>query len=74
MLFIIFLNAPPIPHQLLHHLPVHEGLAAEEVDLYIFPVAGFFAHKIESLFPGLKVHETSRAVVFALSRKAVTAI
>ena len=59
--------------QLLHDLPVHKRLAAEEIHLKVLPVAGIFHQKIQRLLSDLKAHQSAAAVILALLRKAVAA-
>ena len=67
------LQRSAVSYQLLHHLPVHEGLPAKEIHLQIDTVPGICHQKIQCLFPYLKAHQRTSPVVFALSRKAVSA-
>ena len=68
------LDGAGVGHKVLDHLEVHQGLAAEEVHLQVFPGAGVGHQKIERLLADLKRHEGPLAVVFALACKAVGAV
>ena len=67
------LQAPGVGDQVLHHLPVHQGLAAEEVHLQVPAGAGVCHQKVQGLLAHLKGHEGPLALVFALAGKAVGA-
>ena len=63
-----------VSHQLLHHVPVHQGLAPEEVHLQVHPAAGAGDEKVQGLLAHLKGHEGPVPVVVALAGKAVVAV
>ena len=67
-------NAPGVGNQLLYHVKVHQGLAAEEVHLQVLPGAGVGNQKVQGLLAHLKGHERPVSVVFALGGKAVGAV
>ena len=67
------LQGPGIGHQILHHLPVHQGLAAEEIHLQIPSVTGVGHQEVQGLLADLKGHEGPLPLVFALACKAVAA-
>ncbi len=74
------LLGPGIGHQVLHHLPVHQGLAAEEVHLQIRPGPGMGNEKIQGLPAHLEAHEGPaamtgiRSMVVSLAGEAVGAV
>ena len=70
-LMVRLLQRSAVSYQLLHHLPVHEGLPAKEIHLQIDTVPGIFHQKIQRLPAHLKTHQRPSAVVFALPCKAV---
>ena len=70
----LLFHTPGIGHQLLHHVPVHQRLAAKEVHFQIVPGAGIVHQKIQSLLAHFKGHQGSFAVVLALACKAVAAV
>ena len=73
LLVMNFLLLPAVGHQLLHHIPVHEGLAAEEVHLQVPAAAGVGDEEVQGLLAHLKAHEGTLALVLALACKAVLA-
>ena len=64
---------PSIGHQLFHHFPVHQRLAAKKVHFQIVPTAGICNQKIQRLLAHLKTHDTAIAMVFTFFCKAVFA-
>ena len=71
---VLLLDASGIGHQLLHHLPVHKGLSAEEIHFQISPVSGMLDQKIDGPLPHLKGHKGPVSVILALACKAVAAV
>ena len=63
-----------ILHQLLHHVPVHQRLTAEEVHLQIGAAAGVIHQKVQSLLANLKAHQRTVSMVFSLAGEAVGAV
>ena len=63
-----------ILHQLLHHVPVHQRLAAEEVYLQIVTGAGVFNEEIQRPLAHLIAHQGAVAMVLALTGEAVGAV
>ena len=74
MLVMRFLDLTGIRHQLLHHIEVHQRLAAEEIHLQIVPGAGIFDQEVQRPLAHLIAHQRPVAVVLALTGKAVGAI
>ena len=70
----LLLNGPGIGNQLLYHIKVHQGLAAEEVHLQVFPGAGMGNQEVKGLLAHLKGHQRPVSVVLALGGKAVGAV
>ena len=66
-------QAPAVRHQLLHHLPVHQGLASEEVHLQVHPVPGICHQEVQRLFAHLQAHQRPPAMVLPLLCEAVLA-
>ena len=64
---------PSVGHQILDHLPVHQGLAAEEIHLQVPPVPGIGNQEIQGLFSHLVAHQGPASMVLALLREAVAA-
>ena len=60
-----------ILHQLLHHVPVHQRLTAEEVHLQIGAAAGVIHQEVQRLLTNLKAHQRAVAVILALTGEAV---
>ena len=60
-----------ILHQLLHHVPVHQRLTAEEVHLQIGAAAGVIHQEVQRLLTHLKAHQRAVAVILALTGEAV---
>ena len=67
----ILLNGAGIGHQLLDDVPVHEGLAAEEIHFQVVARAGVGDQIVQRLFAHLKGHESPFPVEFALAGKAI---
>ena len=63
-----------IGHHLLNHIPVHQGLAAEEVHLKVSSCAGIFNQKINRTLADLKCHERTFPLIFALTGEAIGAV
>ena len=74
VLVVLLFNASCVSNELLDDVPVHEGLAAEEVNLKVSSRARIFDQKIESLFTDFKAHQRAFALIFALAGKAVGAV
>ena len=74
LLVALGLAAAGVSHQLLHHIPVHQRLAAEEVHLQVDPAARMGNEEIQRLLAHLKAHNGALAVVLALAGKAVLAV
>ena len=73
-LFVVrLLQAASIGHQVLYHLPVHQGLTPEEIHLQIYPAAGVGHQEIQRLFPHLKRHQCPSSVVLPFLREAIPA-
>ena len=68
-----FLQGSAVFHQILHHLPVHKRLPAEEVHLQVHTVPGILHQEVQGLLSHLKAHQGAPAMVFSLPRKAVPA-
>ena len=64
-------KTPAVLHQVLYHLPVHQGLTAEEIHLQIHAVSGIGNQKIQCLFPYFKAHKSTSSMIFSLFCKAV---
>ena len=62
-----------IGHQILYHLPVHQGLSPKEIHLQVDPVPGMLHQKIQGLFPHVKAHQRPSPMVLSLSCKAIPA-
>ena len=73
MLVMKLLLLPSIGDQILHHLPVHKRLPAEEIHFQILPAAGAGNQKIKRLSPHLITHQGAASMVFSFLRKAVPA-
>ena len=70
---VLLLQASAVGHQVLYHLPVHQGLSPEKVHFQVHPVPGTGHQKIQGLFSYLKRHQGTPSVIFPLFRKAVPA-
>ena len=67
------LQGTAVGHQLLHHIPVHQRLSAEEIHLQVNPVSGVGHQEIQGLLSHLVGHKGSSSVVLALLGEAVLA-
>lgn len=67
------LQRTAVLHQLLYHFPVHERLAAEEVNLQIVTVSGIGYQEIQCLLTNLKAHKGTTAMVLAFLCETVFA-
>ena len=74
MLAVLCFRAARIFDEPFHDVPVHQRLAAEEIDFEIAPRTGMFDQKIERPFADLERHHRAFAAVLALTRKAVRAV
>ena len=74
ILVVLLFDAPGVGHQVLHHLEVHQGLAAEEVHLQVPPGAGIFDEEVQGPLAHLKGHHRPLAVVLTLAGEAVGAV
>ena len=74
ILFFLLFDAARIHDELLHDIPIHERLAAEEVHLEIPPCSRIFNEKIERAPTDVKAHQRAVAVKFALTCEAVGAV
>ena len=63
----------PVLHQALHHIPVHQRLAPEEVHLQMLPAARIGDQEIQGLFAHLVAHQSPPSVVLPFLRKAILA-
>ena len=70
----LLLDGPAVIDGLFDDIPVHEGLAAEEVDFEVPPCPGMGHEEVHRLFGHFKAHERPVAVVLALAREAVFAV
>ena len=70
----LLLNTAGVCHQILHHLEVHQRLAAEEVHFQIAAGAGIFHQEVQGALAHLEAHDGPVAVVLALAGEAVGAI
>ena len=70
----LLLHAACIGHQPLHHVEIHQRLAAEEVHLQIVPGAGVIHEEVQCLLAYLIAHQRPVAVVLALTGEAVGAV
>ena len=68
------LPGPGVGHQVLHHLPVHQRLAAEEIHLQVGPIPRVGDEEVQGLLPHLEAHQSPVAVVFPLACEAVGAV
>ena len=74
VLAVLLFHAARVFHQLLDHVPVHQRLAAEEVDLQVAALAGMLDKEIQRALAHLKAHQRAVAVVLALAGEAVGAV
>ena len=68
------LLAAGVGHQVLDHLPVHQGFPPEEVHLQVHPGAGVLDEEVQGLLAHLEGHQGPVPVVPALGGKAVLAV
>ena len=74
LLVVDGLLGPGIGHQVLDHLPVHQGLAPEEVHLQVHPATRAGNEKVQGLLAHGKGHQPPVPVVVPLAGKAVVAV
>ena len=74
LLVVGLLQAAAVGHQLLDHVPVHQGLTAEEVHFQIPALAAVGHQKVQRLLAHLEAHQGTLAVVVALAGEAVFAV
>ena len=74
VLALFLLDGPGVGHQALHHVEVHQRLAAEEVHLQVAPGAGIFDQEIQRPLAHLEAHHGPLAVILALAGEAVGAV
>ena len=72
-LVVFFLLRADIIDRLLHHMVIHQRLAAEEIDLAMFTRTGMRDQKINRPTRRIKTHQLAPFTVTALARKAVAA-
>ena len=60
-----------VSHQLLHHFPVHQRLAAKKVHFQIVPAAGIRNQKIQRLLTHFIAHDAAITMVLAFLGKTV---
>ena len=70
---MLFFDRPRVFYKSLPHVEIQKRLAAEKVDLEVFPGPGVFDKKIERAFARFKAHKRAFAVISALTGKAVCA-
>ena len=68
---MLLLDGSCIENQIFHHLPVHEGLASEEVDFKISSGSGVLNKEIQSALAGFEAHEGSLTGILSLTCEAV---
>ena len=74
ILVMLLLNGAGVGYQLLHHVEVHQRLAAEEVYLQIVAGAGILNQEVQRPLAHLIAHQGAVAVVLALTGEAVGAV
>ncbi len=62
-----------VTYDSLDYVPVHKGLATEEIHLQIHSVAGIFYEEVQGPLAGLQTHESPLAMEFSLAGEAVFA-
>ena len=66
-------QTPSIGHQILHHLPVHQGLAAKKIHLQIPAGTRMGDKEVQRLLAHIEGHEGPFSLVLALTGKTVGA-
>ena len=61
----------PYSTSCFNHLPVHQRLAAEEIDFQVPAVSGIGDQEIQRFLANLKAHQRSASMILALFCKAV---
>ena len=72
-LVVFFLLRADIIDRLLHHMVIHQRLAAEEINLAMFTRTGMRDQKIDCPTRRIKAHQLAPFTVTALAREAVAA-
>ena len=71
MLVVDLLLLPAVSYQVLHDLPVHQRLAAEEIHFQVPALSGILDQEIQRFLSHLIGHKRPASVVFAFFREAV---
>ena len=74
MLVMFFFDAPGVSHQTLHHVKIHQRLAAEKVHLQMMAGSGMGNEKIKGLLAHFIAHKGPIPVIFSLAGEAVGAV
>ena len=74
VLVMLLLDASRVSHELLDNVPVHQRLAAEEVNLKVVASARVFDKEVKGALAYLKAHKSAIALILALTCKAIGAV